>query len=416
MLLGKYSIGVGDRFGRQGVAQLAAVRLAAERGCQVVPVWNKSFREHSIVGSAPADVRAEAEHAVAVSGWTGGYHVDADHIGMSNVEGFIESSDFFTLDVAEFIGRTADPADVAGFVDDMRPYTGRLRIPGLAEEIALTQERVADIGRKFLLAVQKAGALYRHIASRRARDSFIVEVSMDETDSPQSPAEMFFILAMAAREEIPAQTIAPKFTGRFNKGVDYVGDPAAFEAEFNADLLAVRYAVREFGLPSNLKLSVHSGSDKFSLYPLMRRTLRRHAAGLHLKTAGTTWLEELAGLAESGPEGLRLAVEIYEAAYSRFDELCAPYASVVSIDPARMPPPKDVALWDGAGFAAALRHDASCPAYNLHFRQFLHVAYKVAAERRERYLEVLDRNSGAVGRRVTENLFNRHLEPLFLAG
>ena len=105
---------------------------------------------------------------------------------------------------------------------------------------------------------------------------------MDETDAPQSPLEMFFILAAIAQEGVPIQTIAPKFTGRFNKGVDYVGDVDQFEKEFNDALAAIAFAIAEFGLPETLKLSVHSGSDKFSIYPAIKRALKRTGAGLHL--------------------------------------------------------------------------------------------------------------------------------------
>jgi hypothetical protein len=101
---------------------------------------------------------------------------------------------------------------------------------------------------------------------------------MDETDSPQTPVELLFILAAMGREKIPLQTIAPKFTGRFNKGVDYVGDLTQFEKEFNDDLAVIAYAVREFGLPENLKLSVHSGSDKFSIYPIIHRAIVKTGA------------------------------------------------------------------------------------------------------------------------------------------
>ena len=132
------------------------------------------------------------------------------------------------------------------------------------------------------------------------------------------------------------QTIAPKFTGRFNKGVDYVGDLAQFEREFNDDLAVIAHAVKTYGLPKNLKLSVHSGSDKFSLYPIIRRALQRTGAGVHLKTAGTTWLEELIGLSEAGGDGLALAKEIYAYALEHVDELCAPYASVIDIDRAKI--------------------------------------------------------------------------------
>ena len=120
---------------------------------------------------------------------------------------------------------------------------------------------------------------------------------------------------------MPIQTIAPKFTGRFNKGVDYVGDLAQFEREFNDDLCVIAHAVKQYGLPANLKLSVHSGSDKFSIYPAIRRALAKHGAGVHVKTAGTTWLEEVIGLAEAGGAGLALAKEIYAEALSHMDEL-----------------------------------------------------------------------------------------------
>src|SRR2546430_17255383 len=105
------------------------------------------------------------------------------------------------------------------------------------------------------------------------------------------------MLAAGADEAIPLQTIAPKFTGRFNKGVDYEGDLAQFEREFNDDLAVMAFAIRRYGLPAGLKLSVHSGSDKLSIYGPIRRALGRFDAGLHLKTAGSTWLEEEIGLA-----------------------------------------------------------------------------------------------------------------------
>src|SRR3954452_5230950 len=203
---------------------------------------------------------------------------------------------------------------------------------------------------------------------------------MDETAQPQTPVELLFILAAIARERIPLQTIAPKFTGRFNKGVDYVGDVAQFERECNDDRAVIAFAVREFGLPAGLKLSVHSGSDKFSIYPAIRRAIRRTGAGLHIKTAGTTWLEELIGLASSGGEGLQIAKDVYAQAVGRFDELCGPYATVIDIDKSKLPSAEEVARWDGPRYAQTLRHDQSSPHYNPHFRQLLYVGYKVAAQ------------------------------------
>src|SRR5262249_12239244 len=151
------------------------------------------------------------------------------------------------------------------------------------------------------------------------------------------PFELFFLLGAIAREKIRVQTIAPKFSGQFLKGIDYVGDVRTFEREFDADLAVVRHAVTVFGLPSSLKLSVRTGSDKFSLYPVMRQALCKHGAGLHLKTAGTTWLEEVVGVALSGPRGLALAKRIYIEALERREELKKPYATVIDIDESKLP-------------------------------------------------------------------------------
>ena len=176
---------------------------------------------------------------------------------------------------------------------------------------------------------------------------------------PRLPMSLLFILAAIADEGIPAQTIAPKFTGRFNKGVDYVGNVEQFNKEFDEDVCVIAFAVREFGLPENLKLSIHSGSDKFSIYPGMQAAMRKHGAGLHLKTAGTTWLEEIIGLAEAGGEGLEIAREVYRTGLKKFDELCAPYAAVIDIDKNRLPSPDEVDGWSGPFFAKVLRHDQS---------------------------------------------------------
>jgi len=296
--LEKFSIGVGDRFAHQAQAQLRACTLAAERGITVIPVWNKSNREHSIIGSQPSSVRAAADAAVRELNWNGPYHVDADHINLDSVDRFLPSSDFFTIDVAHFI-----PATVDDFVDEHPELIGTIRIPGIARPMMMTPESVAAIASKYLVGIAEAGRIYRFIESKKGRANFITEVSMDETDLPQTPPELLVILAAIADEEIPIQTIAPKFTGRFNKGVDYVGDVRQFTCEFENDVAVIAHAVGHYGLPATLKLSVHSGSDKFSIYPAIRRALRRTGAGLHLKTAGTTWLEELIGLALAG--GLR---------------------------------------------------------------------------------------------------------------
>jgi hypothetical protein len=413
MILGKYSLGIGDRFGRQGKAQLAALIKAKEAGLDITPVWNKSHREHTIVGTKPADTRREADEAVVACGWKAPYFVDADHIGLKNVDRFIESSDFFTLDVADFISRPADEKNIARFVRKRSKYVGTLEIPGIEMGLHVTQEQIRAIAAKYLFAVEQAGEIYRHIASTKGAGKFITEVSMDETDQPQTPVEMFFILAAIADEEIPAATIAPKFTGRFNKGVDYVGETGAFAGEFEQDLAVVAFAAAEFGLPENLKLSIHSGSDKFSIYGPINKALKKFDAGLHLKTAGTTWLEELAGLAMAGGEALWFAKDVYVQAFGRIDELCRPYASVVDIDRSRLPEPVEVHFWNRRRFVATLRHDQSCKDYNSSFRQLLHISYKLAAEVRQWYLAALDKYEDIIAPQVTANLFGRHIVPIF---
>jgi hypothetical protein len=291
---------------------------------------------------------------------------------------------------------------------------GTVTIKGIEKPFEITQTDVETVSAKYLGAVLDAGKIYRHIAKGKGEDNFIAEVSMDETEAPQTPPELLIILAMMADEKLRVQTIAPKFTGRFNKGVDYVGNLAQFEREFNDDLAVIAHGISRFGLPKNLKLSVHSGSDKFSLYPIIHRALARTGAGLHLKTAGTTWLEELIGLAEAGGEGLELAREIYGYALGHLEELCAPYASVIEIRRARLPSLETVNGWSGSRYANALRHVPNHPEFNPDLRQLLHVSFKIAAKAGNRYLELLRTNEEIVGKQVTENLYRRHMRPLFL--
>ena len=378
MEISKYSFGIGDRFAHQGGNQLKAL-VAAEKkfGVHFTPVWNKSNREHTIVGTDPMSTRLEADAAVKALGYREAYFCDADHINLSNVDKFIDACDFFTIDVADFIGKS-----------------------GTVEE-------------RYLPAVKEAGRIYRHIAERKGADNFVTEVSMDEVPVAQKPEEIRYILTELAKERVPLQTFAPKFTGRFNKGVDYVGDLVQFEREFEEDLEVLRWAADELGLPQNLKLSIHSGSDKFSLYPIMGRLIRKYDAGIHVKTAGTTWLEEIIGLSLADSAALALAKRIYRIALVRKDELSAPYASVIDINVAKLPAPEAVDGWDAQTFARTLRHDENDPLYNPDFRQLIHVSFKVAAELGDEYLAALDRNLDVIGREIEANIGERHVRRLF---
>jgi hypothetical protein len=412
--LSKYSIGTGDRFAHQAKAQLQACVQALAAGIEVVPVWNKSNREHTIIGSEPISVRQAADAAVKALDWKLPYFCDADHITLQTVGRFLDACDFYTLDVADFIGQPAAAADIEYFVARHPELIGHIQLEGVDEAFEITAENLRQTAQKYLTAVKKAGEVYRTILAAKGEGNFIPEVSMDETDSAQSPVELLLILAAIADEGIPVQTIAPKFSGRFNKGVDYIGDVAQFAREFDLDVAAIAYAVKHFGLPENLKLSVHSGSDKFSIYSAIHATMKKFDAGVHLKTAGTTWLEELIGLAEAGGDGLALAKEIYAQAFAHCEELCAPYATVIDIDPAKLPSPDAVRGWTSEQYTSALRHVQANPAYNSSLRQLLHVGFKVAAKMERRYLDLLEANEAVIAKNVTENLFDRHIAPVFL--
>ena len=416
MPLEKFSLGVGDRFGREGQAQLRALETARRLGTRITPVWNKSYREHRLTGMTPQETRRRADRAVRAGGWPDAYYVDADHIRMLTVDDYIGPCDFFTIDVAASIGRPPSADSATAFLRALSDLKGVHRLPGSIASIDVTETLLADVALKYLSAAEEAGRVYRRIADKKSQADFVVEVSIDEADSPQTPEELLLILAALGRQAIPLRTIAPKFSGAFLKGVDYIGDPDDFVREFETHLAVIDFARPAFGLPADLKLSIHSGSDKFSLYPVMHRILTAKEVGLHLKTAGTTWLEEVIGLAAAGADGLRLAKELYAGAHARIDELSKPYRAVTSIDRDALPSPKEVTAWDEREFVEALEHDTSCPRYNPHLRQLLHIAFPLAAKMGERFTDLLDGNRETIETHVTDNLLRRHIGPLFLGG
>lgn len=410
----KYSFGIGDRFGQQGKAQLKAIIQAKEHGVNITPVWNKSHREHTIIGTSPADVRKEADQAVKAMNWESAYYVDADHINLKNVDLFINSSDFFTLDTAEFIGLSTDKAEIEGFVDKHKKYIGTLKIEGIDQSFEIKPKHIKTVGQNFLRAVKEGGKIYSHIKKLKGADNFITEFSIDEAECSQTAIDLLFILSAIADEGIGVQTIAPKFPGRFNKGVDYAGSIDQFTDTFEQYLAVIGFAVKEFGLSENLKLSIHSGSDKFSIYKPINNAIKKFDTGLHLKTAGTTWLEELTGLACSGDEGLSIAKEVYISGLSRFDELCSPYSTVIDIKKEMLPSIETVRTWDATEFIEAVSHKVSNQRYNINFRQFLHTAYKIAAEMGACYPDALKKNEEIIAENVTRNLYEGHIKKVFM--
>jgi len=412
MKLAAYSIGMGDRFGLQTKAQLAVVQKALENGVEISPVWNKSFREHAIIGSNPDQMRQTIDRVLHASEWNKPYFLDADHISMTNVELFIDSCNFFTIDVANSIGAGICQEKITNYTADCEKFIGKLPISDLKMDFGVTKSMIGKIAAKYLPAIEAAAEIYKFIKQKKA-DEVVIEISMDETDKAQTPVELFFILMMIAQKGIPCNTVAPKFSGDFFKGIEYRGDVEKFEAEFRQNLLVIEYAVREFELPADLKLSVHSGSDKFALYPLMNKLLKEYKAGVHLKTAGTNWLEEITGLAEAGARGFEIVKEIYSKGWEQKEELCKPYANVIDIDFTALPTPEKVNSWCREDFAAALRHDQSNKKYNLNLRQLLHISYKAAAKMGDNYLNTVRENEKIIAENVYSNLWNKHVIPLF---
>ncbi|NBC83798.1 MAG: hypothetical protein GVY19_10500 [Bacteroidetes bacterium] len=414
MLIEKYSFGTGDRFGKEGSAQLSAIQEINKLGIPVVPVWNKSYREHQIVKTTHASVAKEAEEAVAANKWEGNYYVDADHIGLTIVDEFIDYSNFFTIDVAHFIGQKSGDKEKAAFIERHSKYIGRMTIPGIDEEFEVTNAFLEHIADNFLLAVLEVKKIYDHICSKKGEDNFIPEVSMDEYETAQTPIELFFILAELQHQQVKIQTIAPKFTGLFAKGIDYIGNLDQFAKEFEQDVAVVKYAVENLGMSKNLKLSVHSGSDKFSIYPAIRKAIQKFDAGIHVKTAGTTWLEEVIGLAQAGGDGLDMAKQIYTRSFERYDELTAPYATVLDLKKEDLPSVDEVNSWSSEQYVGALTHDKKNNLYNPAFRQLIHVGYKIAVELGDDYMKALDQYRDVIEKNVKFNLLEKHLKTLFL--
>lgn len=326
----------------------------------------------------------------------------------------MDHSNFFTIDVGSFINKKATDEETKAFLKEASVFIGTIEIPGVINKFRIDDKLLLEIAEKYLAAVKEAGRIYRHILSKRKQNDFVVEISFDEVDQPQTPIELFFIIAAVAYEKIPIQTIAPKFVGKFLKGIDYIGDVSIFEKEFEEIILVIEYSKRIFTLPKNLKLSVHSGSDKYSIYPIINKLIKKHNLGIHLKTAGTTWLEELIGLSLSGDKGLNLVKEIYSEGYSRYDELLQPYLHSVEISKDKLPLPSEVMKWNRDQLVNALRHEPKSKLLDTNFRQLLHISFKIAAEKGKIYYDAMEGAREIISNCVTNNLYERHIKHIFL--
>jgi hypothetical protein len=300
------SFGFGDRLGIATPGHIAAVR-----GTKFAPIFaQQSVRENARTGRSSQQVMDDAKRAVEVAGWDGPWGADADHLKtVEDISPFVEAGyTFFTVDPGEHVDNSADtdPLDVlkqkvAGLNWDElsalylrqngEQAWGRFAKSPKGEAESLMRAVV-----KYGRAIQHAAAMFNRLS--QMKDAFDFEVSVDETDSPTTPLEHFFIANELTRLGVKFTSLAPRFIGRFEKGVDYIGDINILDAE-----LAKHAAVTaHFG---TYKLSLHSGSDKFSVYPLIAK---HWGERIHVKTAGTSYLEALRVLAKYEPD---LFLKIY---------------------------------------------------------------------------------------------------------
>ena len=302
------SFGFGDRLGLATPGHIAAVR-----GTKFAPIFaQQSVRENTRTGRTPQQVMDDAKRAVDAAQWDLPWGADADHLKtVEDLLPFVKAGyTFFTVDPGEHVDNMADtdPLDVlkqkvAGFDWD---ELSALYLNQNSEQAwgRFEPETLMRATVKYGKAIQHGVTMFEHLSE--LKDAFDFEVSVDETDSPTTPLEHFFIANEFTRKGVKFTSLAPRFIGRFEKGVDYVGDLDALDAE-----LAKHAAVTaHFG---TYKLSLHSGSDKFSVYPLIAK---HWGERIHVKTAGTSYLEALRVLAECEPD---LFLKIYFLGRERYE-------------------------------------------------------------------------------------------------
>ena len=308
------SFGFGDRLGLATPGHIASVK-----GTKFAPIFaQQSVRENARTGRTPQQVMDDAKRAVEAAKWDRPWGADADHLKtVDDIPPFIAAGyTFFTVDPGEYVDNSADTdsSDVlkqkVATLNWDEVSTVYLNQNGeqVWERFAKSQNGDAE---SLMRATVKYGRAIQHAVSMFKRlseltDSFDFEVSVDETDSSTTPLEHFFIANELSRMGVKFTSLAPRFIGRFEKGVDYIGDLKALDAE-----LAKHAAVtRHFG---TYKLSLHSGSDKFSVYPLI---VKHWGEMIHVKTAGTSYLEALRVLAKHEPD---LFTKIYSLGRERYE-------------------------------------------------------------------------------------------------
>jgi len=308
------SFGFGDRLGLATPGHIAAVR-----GTKFAPIFaQQSVRENTRTGRTPQQVMDDAKRAVDAAGWDSPWGADADHLKtLEDIPPFVEAGyTFFTVDPGEHVDNAADTDSmdvlrqkVAGLNwDEFSAFYLNQNGEQVWRQFAKSpQGEVETLMRatvKYGKAIQHAVAMFQRLSEMK--DAFDFEVSVDETDAPTTPLEHFFIANELARKAVKFTSLAPRFIGRFEKGVDYIGDLDELDVE-----LAKHAAVTAHF--ATYKLSLHSGSDKFSVYPLIGK---HWGERIHVKTAGTSYLEALRVVAQCEPD---LFLKIYSLGREHYE-------------------------------------------------------------------------------------------------
>jgi hypothetical protein len=397
-LLGlEMAAGCGDRLGLATPGHIRALRAV---GGMPAMLAQQSMRENARTGRSPGQVLDDALWGVLQEGWREPWGADADHLKTTaDVDLCLAAGyTFYTVDPGDHVDDAAhtDPAGVLeeklaalpwpeleGSPTDLRRrYLGR-RFDVESFRVTFDEETLLRAAVKYGRAIAHTLRMYRHLAART--DHFELEMSVDETATPTSVAEHFFITSELKRLGVQWVSLAPRYVGRFEKGVDYIGDLSEFERQL-AQHAAVARALGPY------KLSIHSGSDKFSVYPIIARVTE----GLvHLKTAGTSYLEALRAVAQVDPPLFR---GILDYAIARYPQDRATYH--VSAELARVPAPENLA--DGQLSALLDQFDA---------RQVLHVTFGSVLERFGGELLVVLAAHEEAHYAALETHFEKHLSP-----
>jgi len=300
------SFGFGDRLGLATPGHIAAVT-----GTEFTPVFaQQSVRENARTGRTLQQVMDDAKRAVEATRWDFPWGADADHLKtLDELQPFVQAEyTFFTVDPGEHVDNAADTDSieilkkkVAGFDWD---ELSALYLPGNGEHAQFDAGSLMRATVKYGRAIQHVIVMYRRLSD--LKDEFDFEMSVDETDAPTTPLEHFYIASELTRAGVKFTSLAPRFIGRFEKGVDYIGDLNALDVELSKHA-AVTAHYRTY------KLSLHSGSDKLSVYPLLAK---HWGERIHVKTAGTSYLEALRVLAKYDPD---LFLKIYTLGRERYE-------------------------------------------------------------------------------------------------